>query len=177
MIHFFKKIYCFSFVLKKTLVAATFNPLMDCGECVLYLTAYSGCYLSLFLKDSLPALNHHSSLCVKVELVVSAHRRLLWYTFNYEAIIGLHPSCTHSSAKLIGQVQQFNTISASYLLRSPEYRLSLKCFFACLLSISSLCVCQSFVWILPMWSGLDCKRGHLILNNLPDKTKIKTPDW
>lgn len=106
---YFRNKLCFSFNVKKRLVAATFLPVLDYGD-LLYMHASAQClhmvdtayHASLRFITNCKALTHHCELYSRVGWPPLATRRLLhWYTFIYKAILGLLPYylCFHYTKK------------------------------------------------------------------------------
>ena len=90
---------CFSFNVKKKLVAATFLYVLDYGD-LLYMHTSAQClhkvdtayHASLRFITNCKALTHHCELYSRVGWPALATRRLChWYSFIYKAILGLLP--------------------------------------------------------------------------------------
>ena len=96
---YFRNKLCFSFNVKKKLVAATFLSVLDYGD-LLYMHTSAQClhkvdtayHASLRFITNCKALTHHCELYSRVGWPALATRRLChWYSFIYKAILGLLP--------------------------------------------------------------------------------------
>lgn len=96
---YFRNKLCFSFNVKKQLVAATFLSVLDYGD-LLYMHSSTQCLLkldsvyhaSLRFITNCRALTHHCELYSRVGWPSLTTRRLChWYIFIYKVIIGLLP--------------------------------------------------------------------------------------
>ena len=138
---YFRNNLCFSFNVRKSLVAATFLPLLDYGD-LMYLRAPAQAlklidtvyHASLRFITNCNALTPHCELYARVGWpCLQAHRHTHWCTFIYKAILRLLPTYLSSfiSLKRDGQ----------YSLRSRE-------FYTFLSTKSSYGAWEKGIWVL-----------------------------
>uniref|UniRef100_A0A3P9K1B3 Reverse transcriptase domain-containing protein n=1 Tax=Oryzias latipes TaxID=8090 RepID=A0A3P9K1B3_ORYLA len=94
---YFRNKLCFSFEVKKRLVAATFLSVLDYGD-LFYMNASAQClrmidtvyHSSLRFITNCKTMTHHCELYSRVGWpALTIRRRIHWYTFIYKALLGL----------------------------------------------------------------------------------------